>query len=329
MGVVGGTLGVSGGCDVLQPALDASADEVRWQFALSHRARVMLIARGRCSSFQDAEDVVHEVLLNFVTKDDVDWSRAERLLTTMTVRRCADLHRERSRAASHLVRRSGDDRTVVSPCEAVCDADEGVRAVQAAALLRGHERSVLSARAEGLTLAEAAATLGLTYRAAEGAYGRARVKMRRALQTAWLLLGLVWRRLKSTAPVAVAAVTVALSLALVGPDSGNAAAGVSPHPYPASTERGSRVDAEQVRVEHRPVRPDQVVRDKKQPPAAATAPRPPAARVPGGSVGPVRYPSTTVEIDRDEPIEDRVARCVRNGVEVRGVGVVCREDPEK
>jgi RNA polymerase sigma factor (sigma-70 family) len=148
--------------------------EARWSAVWAHRDDLLRIARRRTLSEGDAEDCVSEAMLRAVEHATFDVSRAGPFLTSVTVRICADLHRDRGRAARAAAVHAGDDRLGGSPETLVCDRAEAAWLAQlAAAALSPRERAVLRARADGVDPA------GLTAKAAGAALARARSKLRR------------------------------------------------------------------------------------------------------------------------------------------------------
>jgi RNA polymerase sigma factor (sigma-70 family) len=161
-------------------ALDSDA---RWALVLPHRERLLTLARRRCASLQDAEDCVQDAMIRVVRFLELDPDRTGPLLTTVVVRMCVDLHRShqlQQRAVHRLAARQA--ALYPSHEDAVCDLDVARVASRMLQALPSREREILAARARGATLLEAATTLGISYKAANSAYARARARLQSALE---------------------------------------------------------------------------------------------------------------------------------------------------
>ena len=157
---------------------DVVDDAERWGVLALHRERVVNLMRLRGISNEDAEDSVHDALLQVVAHPALDHSRAGSLLTVVAMRRAYDRQRERGRE-QRAVRRVGRlaDR-LVSPDDVAVDRVEAQALAHFACRLPRRQRDVLGRRAGGLSLAEIALGLGITSKAAESALTRARVALR-------------------------------------------------------------------------------------------------------------------------------------------------------
>jgi RNA polymerase sigma factor (sigma-70 family) len=134
------------------------------------------LAARRLGQPDEAEDCVHEALLRTLHHRNLDEDRIEPFLTSVVTRLCVDRFRSRTRAR-RVLPRAWDADQLESPEDAVCDRLTGAWMF---ALLDGfplRERSILTARADGLSTTEAARRLGITQKAAESAFTRARAKM--------------------------------------------------------------------------------------------------------------------------------------------------------
>ncbi len=148
-------------------------DDGRWNLVWTYRDALLTVARRRTPSVADAEDCVSEAMLRTVLHPDLDATRVGAFLTSVTVRLCADLHRDRTRAARVAATQHGDDRLVATPEALVCDRVEASRLAGAVARsLSPLEHAAVRARAEGV------APAGVNARAANAALTRARVKAR-------------------------------------------------------------------------------------------------------------------------------------------------------
>jgi RNA polymerase sigma-70 factor (ECF subfamily) len=154
----------------------ANAQPCRWDLVWPHRDALLRIARRRTVSAHDAEDCVSEAMLRTVLHPALDPARVGAFLTAVTVRLCADLHRDRARCDRLAARQSGDDRLVPTPEAEVCDRAEALWL--AGVLVRSlspRERAAIRARADGDRPDGVAARAALT---------RARTKARPAARTA-------------------------------------------------------------------------------------------------------------------------------------------------
>lgn len=195
------------------PVTELSEIARRWSLVLGHRERLLRIALARTSNRPDAEDCVQEALIRCVGFADLDTSRIGPILTSIVVRLCVDSHRRQQRD-SRVRHRLGEPPTPVTPEDLVCDKDAGEWAAAQIHVLPTRERDVLLSRASGFTVAETANALGVTYKAVDAAFTRARSRMRLVLKGAVALVGLalVGRRTVSI----TATVLVGGSLTLAG-----------------------------------------------------------------------------------------------------------------
>jgi RNA polymerase sigma factor (sigma-70 family) len=209
----------------VRPTQDESDRDLIWSALLEERPRAERVARARCSNPQDAEDCVQEAMARVVAMDDVDAARVGPLLATVTANLAADSHRGRARAARAEPRLRAALLHEQTPEEAVCDAAEARWLWQRTEVLAAQDRTVLALRAQGRSAAETAQVLGLTYKAAESAYTRARSKMRAVWRATAAALGILWGRppRRPAEPAAAAAAVVALALVLLPSIEGEAA----------------------------------------------------------------------------------------------------------
>jgi RNA polymerase sigma-70 factor (ECF subfamily) len=148
----------------------------RWRLLLPHRARLVRLAAARLGNTSEAEDCVHEAMLRTCQFAGLDEDRVGSFLSTVVIRLCADRYRAsiRSRVAWSKVGGPVDDE---GPEELVCDQLTGAWLLARLDSLSSRERGVLAARAGGLSTREAARRLGISDKAAESAFTRARAKM--------------------------------------------------------------------------------------------------------------------------------------------------------
>lgn len=193
-------------------------------------------------------------------------------------------------------------------------------------------------RADGLDIAEIAAELGVSYRAAEGALGRARGRLRKAWAATAALLSplLLWRPRRLAAVASPAAVAVALVTAIaVGPHGQPPAAGPQPRAAQPAGQRAAEppravpptaATAVPAPPTARPAAPDDPppAPAPRAAPSAAPAARPVATTAPV-NVGPAKVGRAAVEQTRpDEPLVDSVRRCLKDGISTDPQALICR-----
>jgi hypothetical protein len=259
---------------------------------------------------------------------NLDLSRVGPLLSVVVANVAADTHRGSARRRS-LENRLTAMHVDCGPCdEPVCDAAEGRWLRDQLGLLREQERTVMELRAQGRTLPETAAALGISYKAAESSFTRARKCLQRTWRATLGLFGVgLGRRLHRDSALGVAAVTAAAVFAVlaVSPDGeggrtqtstpiesgtlnrGGDAVARSPARFPTGT---AGVGTQRHDVGGR--------RPKAQ--DASTA-----VEVDGVRVGPVRKERTTVTRERgEESLAQTLARCLEKGVIVEPGRIGCR-----
>ena len=293
--------------------------DLLWEAAWAERPRLLAIARRRCRNRAEAEEIVSEAILRCVTHPRLDPRRLPALLTALVMRLCVDELRARA-----LLDRNGP-RTFTRPDDAEADVLDRAEAQWLSAemaRLADSERAALTARMLGLTVEETAEALGVSYKSAESALGRARRKMR----TVWArTLGIVlpwrWRRRGgATAGLVVAAVVVTLTVTAWHPWRRDEPVTVRPPVVP----RAQAVNAGAIRTTEPPRLPTPTTRRVRRP-----EPPPRLIRVVTSDLrlGPLRQEPVVVTLDLTDPV-GRVQGCIENGVEVktteRSVGVVCK-----
>lgn len=185
-----------------------------WPLVAAHRDRLLRIALRRCPTREDAEDVVSEALIRAATFEDLDESRLEQFLTAVTVRLCADLHRESARRGRAYVKLAGDPVTEDGPEESLVASVEHQVLGTAFATLPDRQRAVLADRAYGLSVPQIARRHALSYKAVESALSRARGALRAALASA-MGATLVAARALRPRRVAVVAIPAVAALAVI------------------------------------------------------------------------------------------------------------------
>lgn len=152
-----------------------------WPDVVAHRERLLRVARRRCATREDAEDVVSEAMLRCATFEDLDAARMEQFLTAVTVRLCADLHRKAARRARAVVKLASDPDVAPGPEEELYGGVDAAALRVLLASLPERQRAVLADRAQGLSVQQIALRHALSYKAAESVLARARHAMRTAL----------------------------------------------------------------------------------------------------------------------------------------------------
>jgi RNA polymerase sigma-70 factor (ECF subfamily) len=310
-----------------------------WSALLAERDRAKRVARARCSSPHDAEDCVQEAMARVAAMPDVDASRVGPLLSTVVANLATDTHRARARAARAEPRLVAAGLPHPSPEEEVCDVLEARWLWDRRMELPDQDRAVLELRTEGRTAGQAAEALGVTYKAAESAYTRARSRMMKIWRTAAALLGILWGRpARESAPVTVpvaasATIAVLALLTAVLPGAGGraeAGEGAGPRRIPAAATLPATASAKAPAPAG--LRPERTAPSSSPPvsPGAQTAPRPApvaaprAVLLPGAAAGPIYAPDVQGGQQRtDESLTDTVGRCLREGVVVTPTYVNC------
>jgi RNA polymerase sigma-70 factor (ECF subfamily) len=147
-----------------------------WPALLCHRERLQRLVRRRLGHTDEVDDCVQEVLIRAATFADLDESRLGKLLTSIALRLCVDNYRSRVRQWQ-LVSRSVVEHAI-GPEEAVCEQAMGSWLLRQVGELSQREQEVIMARAQGMTTAQAAVSLGISHKSAESAYTRARARLR-------------------------------------------------------------------------------------------------------------------------------------------------------
>jgi RNA polymerase sigma factor (sigma-70 family) len=191
----------------------------RWSVVWKHRPRLLRIARRRCASEHDAEDVVAEALLRAMESPHVVEERLPAWLTTVTVRLCIDAQRERARE-QRVWSRTGPPAATASCEERVCELSEAAWVARRLTALPVRQAQALRLRASGLDIGGVARSLGVSYRTAESLLARGRAAARGwlvCLLGALAVLAARWGRWRTVRISAIPkAVAVSAGLAAVG-----------------------------------------------------------------------------------------------------------------
>lgn len=200
------------------PAASPGELDERWALVLPHQERLRRIASRRLACKDEVDDVVQEAMLRAVTFERLDPAYAGQFLTTVTVRLCADVQRDRARQLRVGVRDALRTVEPGEPHDTLLDQEEARWLYGECLKLPARECAVVLARASGMSVKETATKLGVGTKSAEAALTKARHRMRRVAQSAGItVLGLLKRVRYAGTPAAVAAgVTAATVGGMVG-----------------------------------------------------------------------------------------------------------------
>lgn len=184
---------------------DAAERRRRWDLVLPHEQRLRRIAARRLASRDEVDDVVQEAMLRAVTFERLDPDYAGQFLTSVTIRLCADVQRDRARQLRVGVRDALSTVDPHDPHEAVLDLAEARWLYDECLKLPPREAAVVLARASGLSVREVAVSLGLGMKTAEAALTQARCRIRRSVRAAGSIVVLLRRGRRFAAASAVLA----------------------------------------------------------------------------------------------------------------------------
>lgn len=304
----------------------------RWVLVAPFHDRALRVARTRTRSWSDAEDLANEALIRAVRVPELAEATLPGLISTITIRLATDLHR-REAAARRLEGRCAADPSGELG-EEVCDRSEATWLSGQLAHLKANEREVILHRAAGHTVASTAQGMGMTYKAVESAYTRARVQLRKSWQATLgaILFGSAGLRrvVTRSQPVLTVQTAAWFTLCLVAPliatidvprpsqslgDDGI----VVTDPVPAWTAGARGLPRAAAKLKS--VRHDRTV--ASVPPDGTTIVR-------TGPVGDQRVVQGGASVERrdpDRPFLEQVGDCVDNGVIVRPDYIDCAPDP--
>jgi DNA-directed RNA polymerase specialized sigma24 family protein len=293
-----------------------------WLALVAQRERIIAMGLARGLGPDDAEDCAQETILRVAARyPAIPAEDLPKLVAVIGKTVAADVHRarlQRARVAARLTaldRRAGDD---------VADT---VVLRRVAHLLTGHirqlperERDVLAYRASGYSAGDTASALGVSYKAVDSAYTRARNRLRLIK-----LVGLGWlvgflRRLRNQAtPVATAAVT-SVAITLVGlyylvpwSPPRSSTQGQSPSPSPTAPSAVLELFSPP------PVAPPVYAPPPAGAPTSPGAPHPAAGPVTLASTGPVHVGGAhaggvaVLEYTNPRPFAGAVLHCLVGG----------------
>lgn len=291
-----------------------------WEAVVAHRERLLRLSRSRTATAQDAEDCVQEAMLRCMEFENLDESRLGPFLTTVTLRLCADRYRERAND-ERLRRRLGfGHREEPGHEDDVCDRSEAAWLALRFRELTPRQQEVVRARETGLSCAEVASRLQMSYVSVESALARARSRFRDTLAKSMGAMSPAVLRWSTTcAEVATAAAVVVGTMVTV------------PLPLPHSDAPAIALPETAVR---RPARAPLVSKAMHITRTAVARPE----RRRGPAVSPThmvtvegpedREPTVEVKPDNDDyPAFERVRHCVRYGIDM-SEGFRCRYPDE-
>lgn len=318
------------------PLADLSPEELaaRWVLVLPHRERLRKIAARRLSCREEAEDVVQEAMLRAVTFERLDAAYVGQFLSTVTVRLCADVQRDRARQLRVGVRDALRTVPAGDPHDALLDRAEARWLYDECLKLPSRESAVMLARARGLSVRETASTLGVGTKSAEAAFTKARHRMRRAAQSASIAVAGVLRRVRGAGPQAavaasVTAVTVGGVVGVLVHPGGTPARPPAPPMQVAAPQRPVAAAAPRVAKPAAPPVPPVVTTVVKEAHRVAAPPPKPYVETP-----PIGHPDHVAtqggvkvrEHREDETFEETVERCIGEILTVDPEHPLC--DPE-
>lgn len=295
----------------------------RWDAVLVHRDRALRVARARLSDPYDVDDCVQESMARVVAMPNLDLGRVGPLLSTVVANVAADTHRQHVRA-SRLTSKVTSSAVPLQPGdEPVCDAAEARWLHSQLHTLGARERAVLELRAEGRTVAETAAALGMTYKAVESAFTRGRNALKTLWRSTLVAVAVCVRRAWRTpeAGISAAAFAAAAVLGLAVAQSGVASGRPSATARPAQDTPVASIRADaQPTVGRSPSAPSRGLH--RRPGAAARQTQ--LAVVPRQAVGPVGsiYVRETRE-HGEETFAQTLERCAKKGITVSPSKIRC------
>lgn len=155
----------------------------RWEELAAHREQLLIVARHRTATEQDAEDVVQEALLRAWTYQGLRLETAAAWMTRVVINLSVDSWRWRRRLTS-LDALEGSPATGTHE-DGVCDQAEAVWVAQHVGRLPVRQARALHLKAEGLSVSEISSTMQVPVSAGEALLKRARVAMRAVVSSTW------------------------------------------------------------------------------------------------------------------------------------------------
>lgn len=297
--------------------------EPPWRAAWAERPRLLGIARRRSWCRDDAEEIVSEAILRCVTHPRLQPERLPAMLTAVTMRLCVDRLRER------VVAEQNGPRLLVlprQPNEEVLDRAEAIWLSAEIARLADRESAAITARMLGLTVAETAEALGMTYKSVESALDRGRRKLRAAwTRTLGLTIWLRKQMIRTSNSAAITSAAVLVGFGLCSAYHHKTATSQLRPTRPATASASVVVTRTAATLRPLTARPSQARRTSGIVSPGRTSGRPTYA-TPELKVGPVRQEPVGVTVD-DDPV-GRVQECVESRkltieASAKRVAVVC------
>jgi RNA polymerase sigma factor (sigma-70 family) len=300
----------------------------RWDAVLEHRERAVRVARARLSDPFDVDDCVQEGLARVVAMPNLDLGRVGPLLSTVVANVAADTHRERARSSRLITKVSCSDIPAQVHDEPVCDAAEARWLAQQLGSLTERDRAVLELRAQGQTVAQTAAALGMTYKAVESAFTRARNALKGIWRATLVFVALVLRRSwRSEQPTFTASVLVVATLGVIAWQVGDA--GDRAGPYRPGASVLSQAPPPVVGAALAPYASGRLARQATASPASTSHPVADSSRITSvnpPTVGFVRPGRSRITKEHgDESLVATVQRCIRRGVNPDPFNFSCRD----
>lgn len=182
----------------------------RAQIAWRQRDQLARLAQRRTSSWFDAEDTAQEAIVRALEAPELDCEQLPGWLTRVAINLCTDLARDRGRQHKRI-RYQVLQEAAEPDLESIVVERAHAQAMHKLALaLPPAQRSALLMRAEGRSVDDVAAALGISPKAAESLLSRARATLRRAagaVVAAAVLLVRFCRRTTTTLTATAAALS--------------------------------------------------------------------------------------------------------------------------
>jgi RNA polymerase sigma factor (sigma-70 family) len=311
-----------------------SPDELalRWALVFPHRDRALRVARARTSSWADAEDLASEALLRAVRVPTLVEDTVGGLVSTITMRLATDLHR-REVTGRQLETRCTVDTTRTEVDERLCDHSEAAWLATQLANLKPHEREVVLHRAAGHTVTSTSQALGLSYKAVESAFTRARGHLRLAWEGtlgAFIFITGALRRLAAKTQPAVMCLqaTAWIALAVLVPQVGDTTLSPSDGDrghslVPAIVSAPRAASSEQLAGQQLPMATKSTIRSATQAPSSRT----PIFHAQVGDRRIVRAGAGVEGRDPNRPFLEQVNDCVHYGIMISPSNIDCGTGP--
>lgn len=306
---------------MIQAPIQSLRDQRPWTALDALRPELIKLARRRGCSREDAQDLASETLLRTATFSDLDHERIGAFATSVMLRLLVD---QRRREATHLraLPRIADPSVAHSHEQDVCDRLDAGVALMMLQQMPPTERSVLVARADGLSVAAVSAQLHLSPKTIEGAYTRARVRLRRILTTTGALLGASWaHHVRKAVPATVLAPIAMVTLLQLAPSPLTRDAEAASVPTVAGTAASLPQLERPVPGARRAPSTRTAVHPGQHP--AASSRREPSWGAAAGPATSVVTSPTVESYNEDESVLASAIRCLAGGLRVDPTTVGC------